>query len=299
LIVIAALAATAICAGLLISAAAARGPHLDPSAPRLHPQSPSGREAIHEHPGVRALLRRRLDAEAATGLILTVAVGFVAAAVIAIGLLLVMAQHNAGLARYDLSLAKWGADHATSSSTSVLKMVSQLGGTFGVIAVVALVAVLELRRSRDWAILPLLTVTVGGQFLITYLIKSAVDRPRPALHRLTGFSGTSFPSGHAAAAAATFAVAALLLGRRRPRKVQTTLAGVAGGIAVAVAGTRVLLGVHWFTDVLAGLAVGWGWFAICSIAFGGRLIDFGAPIAEAEQAAAAPAEPQAQAAASR
>ena len=44
-----------------------------------------------------------------------------------------------------------------------------------------------------------------------------------------------------------------------------------------VAGTRVLLGVHWLTDVLAGLAVGWAWFALWSIAFGGRLLDFGAP----------------------
>jgi undecaprenyl-diphosphatase len=46
---------------------------------------------------------------------------------------------------------------------------------------------------------------------------------------------------------------------------------------VTVAGTRVLLGVHWLTDVLAGLAIGWAWFALWSIAFGGRLLHFGAP----------------------
>jgi len=44
-----------------------------------------------------------------------------------------------------------------------------------------------------------------------------------------------------------------------------------------VAASRVLLDVHWLSDVIAGTMLGWGWFAICSIAFGGRLLHFGAP----------------------
>ena len=59
------------------------------------------------------------------------------------------------------------------------------------------------------------------------------------------------------------------------------------GIAVAVATTRVLLGVHWLTDVIAGLAMGWAWFAISSIAFGGRILRFGQPVAVAESVAEA------------
>jgi membrane-associated phospholipid phosphatase len=120
---------------------------------------------------------------------------------------------------------------------------------------------------------------------VTNLTKIIVDRPRPNIHRLTGFSGASFPSGHAATAAATFAAVAFLVGRGRTPRVKALLAAGAAAIAVGVATTRVLLGVHWMTDVLAGLAIGWAWFAIASIAFGGRVLAFGRPAEVAEQAA--------------
>ena len=57
---------------------------------------------------------------------------------------------------------------------------------------------------------------------------------------------------------------------------RAALIGGAVGIAVAVASSRVLLDVHWLSDVIAGLFLGWAWFAVCAIAFGGRLLRFGA-----------------------
>jgi undecaprenyl-diphosphatase len=63
------------------------------------------------------------------------------------------------------------------------------------------------------------------------------------------------------------------------------LTGVAVGLAVAVASSRVLLDVHWLSDVIAGLVLGWVWFTICTVAFGGRLLRFGVPLEVAAKTA--------------
>ena len=163
-----------------------------------------------------------------------------------------------------------------------IRRLTDLGGTLGVVTLALIVGAVEYRRIANRAIPALLILTIGGQFALVNLIKVIVDRARPDLEQLTGFSSSSFPSGHATTAAASFAVMALLLGRRRSRRARAALAGGAVTVAVTVAGTRVLLGVHWLTDVLAGLAIGWAWFALWSIAFGGRLLHFGAPAELAE-----------------
>jgi membrane-associated phospholipid phosphatase len=273
----------ALAGGIVAGLAAWRLPNFDPTAPRVAP--PTIRREVRQHEGLAAFLRSRFDPATATGLGLTVALGLVIGGAIAIGALLVMEQHNAGLARFDLSAARWGAEHATSGSTRFLKDVSLFGGTPVIIAVAVIAAVVEYVRTRRAAIFGFMTVVVAGESIVAWATKTIVARPRPNIHRLTGFSGASFPSGHAAAAAATFAAVAFLVGRGRSPRVKALLAAAAAAIAVGVATTRVLLGVHWLTDVLAGLAVGWAWFAISSIAFGGRVLAFGRPAEVAEQEA--------------
>ena len=134
-----------------------------------------------------------------------------------VGALLEMVRHNAGLARYDLAAARWGGKHATNGSTQVLRDISLLGGTYVMIVVALLAAVTQYLRTRTRAVVGFLAIVVVGQVLVTNLTKVLVDRARPDIHRLTGFSGSSFPSGHAATAAATFAAVALLVGRGRSR----------------------------------------------------------------------------------
>jgi undecaprenyl-diphosphatase len=282
--------AGALLGGFVAGILAWRLPNFDPASPHAAP--PAIRREVRTHAGLAAFLRSRVDPATATGLGLTVALGLVIGGAIAVGALLVMEQHNAGLAHYDLSAANWGHDHATSGSTQFLRNVSQLGGTPVMIAVALIASVAEYVRTRTRAVFGFMAVVVIGQVIVTNLTKVLVNRKRPpALYHLTGFSGASFPSGHAATAAATFAAIALLVGRGRSQRTKALLAAAAAAIAVAVAITRVLLGVHWLTDVLAGLATGWAWFAIASIAFGGRVLTFGRPVEVAAQAAETVAPP--------
>jgi undecaprenyl-diphosphatase len=132
---------------------------------------------------------------------------------------------------------------------------------------------------------PFLLTVVVGEILLVNAIKEILDRVRPTFNPIAETLGPSFPSGHSASAAAFYAAVALVLARRRSPRTRALLAGGAVAIAVAVACSRVLLGVHWMSDVIAGLAFGWAWFGICAIAFGGRFLVLGAPVEQAADTA--------------
>ena len=228
-----------------------------------------------------SFLRARLDPSTVTGLALTVASILVVLGGVVTGVLLYLVRTHAGVLGIDTSVADWAAAHATALSTGSLRLITQLGSTPVVIVIVVATGVAEFRRIRSRSLWSFLLVVVGGELAVVNLIKLGVARARPAIDPLAHFSGTSFPSGHTATAAACYAALALILARGRPATVRATLAGGAAGIAVAVGCSRMLLGVHWFTDVIAGLAVGWAFFALCAIAAGGRLLRFGEPVATA------------------
>ncbi|HVE19906.1 MAG TPA: phosphatase PAP2 family protein [Ilumatobacteraceae bacterium] len=240
---------------------------------------------VDKHPKLADHLRRHFNPKTETGIALSVATSVVLAAGVGIGLVVAMIRSKSGLSSFDLRFARYGAQHSTSWSTSAMRAISQLGGTSGVVTLAVIATVVEYVRRPSRAVPLFMTLVVAGQFALSNGIKYIVDRARPDLGRLTGFAGSSFPSGHATAASATLAAIALIATRNRSRRTKIAGASIAAGAAVLVAGTRVFLGVHWFTDVIAGLLLGWGWFALCSIAFGGRLLTFGVPVAEAEQIA--------------
>ena len=243
---------------------------------------------IAEHTPVTRFVHSRLDAEALTGLALTLALLMLAIAGIVVSILALLIRRSDTLADIDAAAARWAHSHTSQLGHQVLSAVSLLASTEGVVVIGVIVGAIELVRVPSRWLVPFLVVVAVGDSLVTNAIKGVVDRARPALDPAAASLGPSFPSGHSSTAAAFYAALGLLAWRRRPARVRNVVAGAAAGIAVAVACSRVLLDLHWVSDVVAGLALGWGWFAICAIAFGGPMLRLGAAVEEAASASAAP-----------
>jgi membrane-associated phospholipid phosphatase len=273
------LSALALTAGIAVGLVVWRYPRRAgaPTTPAVDTARKVG-EAVGRRPRLRAAVRARLDPAAATGLALTLALVFAIGGGVLLGVLAYLVRTNSGLTGIDRSVATWGYEHASPISTHILNVVTQFGSIEIVIGLCVVLAAVETFRERTPWVIVFLVAVMGGEEILSTTVKDLVDRLRPTFNPAAATLGPSFPSGHSATAAAFYAAAALLLGRRRLRPARAALAGLAVGIAVMVAGSRVLLDVHWLSDVIGGLALGWAWFAICGIAFGGRILRFGAGI---------------------
>lgn len=142
--------------------------------------------------------------------------------------------------------------------------VTGLGGhTVLVLVTLASLAYLLMARKRSAALL-LLAAVVGGMLLST-LLKLGFERPRPDLvpHGARVYTA-SFPSGHAMLSAATYLTLGALLARvEQRRRIKIFLLGLAVLLTVLVGTSRVYLGVHWPSDVLAGWCGGAAWASLC------------------------------------
>lgn len=142
----------------------------------------------------------------------------------------------------------------------MVRDVTSLGGVLlrNLVAIAAVAALLFLHRRRE-AVLLGLTVALG--WLVAYGIKLLVGRPRPEIvPHLTDAGGASFPSGHSFNSAVVFIAVALAFATMSTRQsVRITIIGSAIVLSLAVAWSRVWLGVHFPSDVIAGWLGGAGW----------------------------------------
>jgi membrane-associated phospholipid phosphatase len=235
---------------------------------------------LSRSPRLAAFIDRRLSTEAAGGLLLTF--GFASVLLLAtfVGALFDMIDQGVGFAAFDSSVAEYGATHAGSAAEEVLEFMTRLGGAPVIGLVLTATSIWGWWRYRNIHVALFMVTVIVGQAVINTGLKWLVDRDRPDIAQLAPFTGSSFPSGHSAAAAATYFAAAMVLTLRSGPRLKAFAAGVAALLAGGVGATRALLGVHWLTDVLAGIAVGFGWFLVCAVVFGGRIMRFGEPETE-------------------
>jgi membrane-associated phospholipid phosphatase len=143
------------------------------------------------------------------------------------------------------------------SATTFLSTVTTLGSTAGLALVAAAAAAYLLRRGRrrDAA---LVVVTLVVAQLLTWILKAIFERPRPTFDDpVATASWFSFPSGHALSSIAVYGALAYVVARGvgSPRA-RTGVLGAAALLVATIGFSRLYLGVHYLTDVLAGYSAG-------------------------------------------
>lgn len=180
--------------------------------------------------------------------------------------LLALAMHQGLTAPWDQAALRaaqqWRTSHAQVEA--VMRDFSALGGTpvltlFTVLAVAYLCSVG--RQARAAAVG--LAMISGALAVSSFKALFARARPEPEFAALVQ-EGLSFPSGHASMSAVFYLSVGVLLAQHHERRPERAfLLGAAVAMALLIGITRVVLGVHWASDVVAGWAFGAGWAAMC------------------------------------
>ena len=162
----------------------------------------------------------------------------------------------------DLQVSRWFYQHATPGWTWFFRLVSGLHGTAGVLCLTALVA-LFLTRKRSWTWICLLALSVPLGMLLNVLLKNIFQRARPSFeHPLLTLATYSFPSGHVAAATLLYGVLGAYLLSRSQGGWRVLIVVSAFAMVVLVGLSRMYLGAHYLSDVVAAVASSTGWLAI-------------------------------------
>jgi undecaprenyl-diphosphatase len=151
------------------------------------------------------------------------------------------------------------AEQRSHTLIQTARVITWAGSGF-VLVPLAAVYCLLLGRAGLWREAAAVAVTLGGAMLISDVTKTLTARARPSVEHLQAVTGSSFPSGHATQASAFWLSLVLALRATRVTSVARRVAGVfAATLVLGVAWSRVYLGVHYPSDVVAGVILGSGW----------------------------------------
>ncbi len=171
-------------------------------------------------------------------------------------------RHTAALAGFDTGLAESLRDQMPPTVLRAVATVTHLGGKLWVISVAVLVLLALLLR-RHWQLALTWALALLGMMPINGSLKALFQRVRPLHdHGFIVEAGWSFPSGHAFSAVVFYGMLAYVFLRVSPRHHRAIIA--AAVLLIGVVGvSRILLQVHYFSDVLAGYTLGAAWLVLC------------------------------------
>ncbi len=138
-------------------------------------------------------------------------------------------------------------------------------GSFSVLTIIVVLTALFLLLTRQAGAALLVVVSVVGGSVLSQWLKAFFDRPRPDYSAIAAEMSASFPSGHAMLSAVTYLTLGALLSRfTEHRRLRTFYLTAAIVLTLLVGVSRVVLGVHYPSDVIAGWALGAAWAVLCS-----------------------------------
>jgi membrane-associated phospholipid phosphatase len=217
---------------------------------------------------LRRFLAARLSPVGALGLHLTVGLALMLLAIVVFHEIAEAVMGAEQITVIDLQVAHWFNQHALPWLTSFLLVYTDLHGVLGAIILTALLAGYFYRQRASYWLFTLL-IAVPGVMILNVLLKSVFGRMRPSFEQpllQTVLHSYSFPSGHTATATALYGVlGAYLICRTAPdawgQRVMIALGALL--MAALVGFSRIYLGAHYLSDVLAAMAESAGWLAIC------------------------------------
>lgn len=176
--------------------------------------------------------------------------------------------HSPKLQDFDVLMHSWAVSRRDASATTFFLILTTVGSPVGLTVIVVCISVgLALMHRYRWMLY--LMLTAGGGALLDFELKRFFVRARPDIaEMLRRAHGYSFPSGHAMGSTVVFLALSYLAFRSVSRwSWKAAWLALAWTLILAISLSRVYLGVHWISDVAAGIAAGTLWVALTTLAY--------------------------------
>ncbi|HEY7598003.1 MAG TPA: phosphatase PAP2 family protein [Actinophytocola sp.] len=172
-----------------------------------------------------------------------------------------------GLVALDVATRDWLIEHRARPLTAVMTAFTTIGSSAVLVTLAFGVMVwLGVARRRREAVL--VGGTTAGALVLSPVLKNLVERARPGDAHLVLVNSWAYPSGHSLTSTAVIGVLTTLAASHLASRRARAAVLVAGALLIAAVGiSRVYLGVHWPTDVLAGWLIGALWLAVCLLVY--------------------------------